>query len=133
MKNLTLRRILFWIWSQPQTAIGYLVQFFVVMFNKVTIIDYNYVRAIYFGRNWGGISLGKFIFMCNEMMFDDKYTIHELGHSIQSLYLGPLYLLVIGIPSLLRAFYVVIRPKSAATYHNFYTETWADALGGKNK
>jgi len=131
MKNLALKRILFWVWSQPQTAIGYLIQFFVVMFNKVVIIDFDAVRAIYFGSNWGGVSLGKFIFMCKEMLFEDKYTKHEFGHSMQSLYLGPLYLLVIGLPSILRALYVTINPKSSATYYNFYTEKWANYLGDK--
>ena len=56
-----------------------------------------------------GMSLGKFIFL--PKMQEDKETgnlivsrelaEHEYGHTIQSLILGPAYLLLVGAPSLL--------------------------------
>lgn len=75
----------------------------------------------------GGISLGMFIFISN-----DSLLVHEYGHSIQSLILGPLYLLVIGLPSLLWAnshWCIRHRQKNHLPYSFLYTERWADSLG----
>ena len=60
----------------------------------------------------GGISLGNF----------------EYGHCRQSRILGPFYLLVIGIPSLLWALWW--HPGRSVGYYSFFTERWADRLGG---
>lgn len=53
---------------------------------------------------------------------------HEWGHTRQSMYLGWLYLLAIGLPSLLWAF--VYDSGWNVSYYDFYTEKWADKLGG---
>jgi hypothetical protein len=61
---------------------------------------------------------------------------HELGHSLQSRYLGPLYLFVVGIPSIYGN--LVNRGKhrnwtaseKALWYYNRFPENWADKLGG---
>ena len=52
--------------------------------------------------------------------------LHELGHHKQSLILGPLYLIVIGIPSLIHAW--LWNPNSGKSYYDFYTEHWANKL-----
>jgi hypothetical protein len=49
--------------------------------------------------NLGAISLGMFIFTFTPHV-SDRLVRHEYGHSIQSMVLGPLYLLMIGIPSM---------------------------------
>ena len=57
---------------------------------------------------------------------------HEYGHSIQSLILGPLYLIIIGIPSTLWGFLPSLsakRKKHHISYFIFYTERWANLLG----
>ena len=74
----------------------------------------------------GGLSLGEYIFLNNNRVASIK---HEYGHSIQSKYLGPLYLLVIGIPSLIWAIF----GKRGDAYYAFYTERWADKLGGVDR
>jgi len=60
---------------------------------------------------------------------------HEFGHSIQSKYFGPVYLLVIGIPSALRVIYSKIyysfRKREWTKYYRGYPEKWADSLGVK--
>ncbi len=81
----------------------------------------------------GGISLGLFIFTpdvdeewCREM------AIHEYGHTRQSLMLGPLYLLVIGLPSIVwerSRWCRKQRRERQVPYSWFYTERWADRLG----
>lgn len=54
---------------------------------------------------------------------------HEIGHTKQSLYLGPLYLIVIGLPSIVWAF-IQSRWMKDCDYYSFYTEKWANRLGG---
>jgi hypothetical protein len=54
---------------------------------------------------------------------------HEYGHAIQSRILGPLYLIIIGIPSIIwAALYGSIIPRYKNNYYRFYTEKWADKL-----
>lgn len=69
---------------------------------------------------------------------DDGETIkHEYGHQLQSYILGPLYILVIGLPSGLWCWFIQdwvnkIRKKKnkpELDYYWFYTESWANKLG----
>jgi len=93
------------------------------------------------------VSLGMFVFVTKEPYFYDKlkdeYTaqelserllVHEYGHTIQSLILGPLYLIVIGIPSTLWGFLPSLNQKrktEGLSYFSFFTEKWANSLGEK--
>lgn len=90
----------------------------------------------YHNNNWGGISLGVFILISNNK--DDKWLfntkIHEYGHTIQSLLLGPLYPFIIGIPSLVwcnAKKYIKLRKERNISYFSFYPERWANYLGEK--
>lgn len=63
-----------------------------------------------------------------------RVLVHEYGHTIQSVILGPLYLIVISIPSglwcnLSQA--AEYRRKNKVSYYAFYPEKWADHLGEK--
>lgn len=91
-------------------------------------------KIIYHNDSWGGISLGMFIFMNGNR--DEKWVeetkVHEYGHCIQSLILGPLYLLVIGLPSFIwcnSKKYKAVRKNSGKSYFEFYPERWANHLG----
>ena len=54
----------------------------------------------------------------------------EYGHTIQSLILGPLYLILIGIPSTLWGFLMAKKRKEKQIpYGAFITEKWANSLG----
>jgi hypothetical protein len=59
---------------------------------------------------------------------------HEYGHALQSVLLGPLYLIVVGIPSLSRVAYSKwYYKKSGRSWKNYFKgfpENWADKLGG---
>ena len=59
---------------------------------------------------------------------------HEYGHSIQSRWLGPLYLPIVGLPSTLRVGYAVaykwIHKRRWSGYYRGFPERWADELGG---
>lgn len=85
-----------------------------------------------FVREWkqdAGLSLGTFIFLPRGST--RPLLIHEYGHTVQSLLLGPLYLPVVVLPSLLWAGIPALRRLRARTrysYYRFYTESWANRL-----
>ena len=76
-----------------------------------------------------GLSLGAFIFVPERC--PRRLLIHEYGHAVQSLILGPLYLLVIVLPSVTWAGLPRLerrRMRRGISYYSFYTERWANAL-----
>lgn len=85
---------------------------------------------IYSGSFPGGISLGLYILMGESSRKYNRNQIkeHEWGHTRQSLYLGPLYLIFVGLSSIIWAWYWT--PDRPMTYYDFWTENWADRLGG---
>jgi len=61
-----------------------------------------------------------------------RLLVHEYGHTIQSLLLGSLYLVIIGIPSTLWGFLQPLNKKrktEGISYFSFFTEKWANRLG----
>lgn len=52
------------------------------------------------GKDWGGVSLGAFA-LCSEESFEHVRK-HEFGHSIQNCAFGPLWPLIVGLPSAVR-------------------------------
>ena len=92
-------------------------------------------------KNSSSVSLGMFIFVSvkykQKTETKDLYNrlvVHEYGHTVQSLVLGPLYLIIVGLPSLLWAsvpFFRKIRRGKRISYYSFYTESWANAWGEK--
>ncbi|MDE7280284.1 MAG: hypothetical protein K2N36_00900 [Ruminiclostridium sp.] len=85
------------------------------------------------------LSLGMFLFVSTiykekpeTRELYDRLVVHEYGHTIQSLLLGPLYLIVIGLPSVLWAALPFLRKRRRErkiSYYSFYTESWANAWG----
>jgi hypothetical protein len=60
--------------------------------------------------------------------------IHEYGHTIQSLIFGPLYVFLVGIPSIAWSFLPVFvrkRECNKISYFSAYPERWANKLGEK--
>jgi hypothetical protein len=113
-----------------------LIGWFVYQYFKITdkncIIDEYYHRTGHYAvmmksqKISGGISLGRYVFTNMQdgwISYD-----HEFGHSIQSLMLGPLYLIVIGLPSAILA--ANITDIFNKRYYWFYTEKWADSIMG---
>ena len=70
------------------------------------------------------MSLGDYLFM--PIGATKKSIEHECGHSRQSDILGPLYLIVIGIPSIIHNIVHTICSKLGINwdYYKFYTEHW---------
>lgn len=124
-----IKNILLWIWQLPQNLLGLLLM---LILQGETRHRLGTIRFYYLKTFPGGVTLGEYIFVGRKQ----KLTVrHEFGHVLQSRYLGPLYLIVIGLPSLLHAGLNGVlnccdRVNHTEGYYHFYTEKWADRLGG---
>ena len=124
-------KVLLWIWQLPQNLLGLLV----ILFTKAEKTNAFYWRT---NKYRFGVSLGNYIIFG---AISDKYiqwqsVKHEQGHQKQSLYLGWLYLIIIGLPSVIGNIYDRIAHKHwyykacEKWYYNQPWEKWADKLGG---
>ena len=122
------------IWQLPQNLIGSLYKEFI---SKDIITRINYDASIYecyLTRGGGGLTLGRFIFVNQHFTDLEETILHEIGHVKQSRILGPLYLIIIGIPSISWAGLRRLIPAlKKINYYWFYTENWANKLMGLNK
>ena len=127
-------------WELPQNLLGMLVFSIMRIRNQFVSMD-KQGHHFYIETANTGVSLGWFIFWTpagNRFShFENDCRMHEFGHSRQSVFLGPLYLIVIGIPSLSRVFYSRwYRRKYGCNWKNYFNgfpENWADKLGGVNQ
>ena len=113
-------KIVLYLWQLLQNALGFI---FTLNAKQKEVDNIKYCQRKGFP---GGITLGEYILLGS---MDDRVSVHhEYGHTKQSRLLGPLYLIVIGLPSILWAWYWTSGRKY--DYYDFYTEKWADKLGG---
>lgn len=125
-----LKSILGYLWELPQNVIGLIWR----GINSSRIVgkaftdDINSVGAnAYLMKNVrGAVTMGRYIFL-SQCSSNKMSTIkHECGHVRQSKILGPLYLIVIGIPSILHAWLNncigCCRKNGKYNYYHFYTE-----------
>lgn len=124
-----MKKVLLWLWQLPQNLIGWSLS----RFSKSRLItgtsEDQYIVYFYKKFFGSGISLGNYIILESGHRYF-KTLQHEHGHQKQSLYLGPLYLLVIGLPSFIGNIYSRIAHKSSEWYYSQPWEAWADRLGG---
>ena len=127
-----IRNLILFIWQLPQHIIAFIYFGYLVMMCKDLGIDSRYKQAIVIPCIMrGAITLGDYVFVGLNSEYKETVK-HELGHTIQSKILGPLYLIIIGIPSItycgLRRLFPSLRKKN---YYDFYTEKWANNLSEK--
>lgn len=128
-----IRNLILFIWQLPQHLLAILYIGYLVMMCKDLGIDSRYKQAIVIPCVMrGAVTLGCYVFVGLNSEYR-KIVKHELGHTIQSKILGPLYLIIIGIPSItycgLRRIFPSLRKKN---YYDFYTEKWANNLSEKH-
>lgn len=123
-----INKILSYVWQLPQNILGLFYRYIANVSNNVgDNKDYN----VYLKTSKGSVSLGKYIFVYVNTGNLSKTIQHEVGHYKQSLMLGPLYLIVIGIPSIVWAtLHSYIPYFRKYSYYQFYTEKWANKLAG---
>lgn len=132
------------IWGFPQTLVG-----FIVFLSTIRCPHHNFYGAVC--TSWkfkSSVSLGLFMFVSDdpfysyahqkvnydESIFYNMLAVHEYGHTIQSLILGPLYLPVVGLPSLIWAkteYYQRKRAVERLSYFSVFPENQANKLGEK--
>lgn len=132
-----------WTWGFVQSLLGFLV--FLLHWRDKHSFFHGAVVTEW--KSPSSVSIGMFVFITKEPYFYDKLKdrfskeelserllVHEYGHTIQSLILGPLYLIVMGIPSTLWGFLPCCnrkRREQGISYFSFITEKWANTLGEK--
>ena len=123
-----LKNILLYLWQLPQNLLG--VLFLLVLRPTELVRDTGYAKVYKSHRMSGGVSLGQYAFVSYISAKNEDTIKHEgIGHPRQSRMLGPLYLIAIGLPSLLWAcLHRMIAPDKS--YYWFLTEAWADRLAG---
>ena len=124
-----IKNIVEYIWQLPQNICGIVWRnvkkdSIIVRVGSTEASEVN--AQIYLMKSGGGLALGKYIFI-NQTYKDQSLVIkHECGHVRQSKILGPLYLLVIGIPSILHAclnnYIGCCWKDDKYNYYHFYTE-----------
>ena len=127
-----IRNLILFIWQLPQHIVALIYFGYLVMMCKDLGVDSRYKQATVIPCVMrGAVTLGNYVFVGLNSEYR-KTVKHELGHTIQSKILGPLYLIVIGIPSItycgLRRLFPSLRKKN---YYDFYTEKWANNLSEK--
>lgn len=127
-----IRNLILFIWQLPQHIVALIYFGYLVMMCKDLGVDSRYKQAIVIPCIMrGAVTLGNYVFVGLNSEYR-KTVKHELGHTIQSKILGPLYLIVIGIPSItycgLRRIFPSLRKKN---YYDFYTERTANYLSEK--
>ena len=127
-----IRNLILFIWQLPQHIVAIIYFGYLVMMCKDLGVDSRYKQATVIPCIMrGAVTLGNYVFVGLNSEYKETVK-HELGHTIQSKILGPLYLIVIGIPSItycgLRRLFPSLRKKN---YYDFYTEKIANYLSEK--
>lgn len=131
---MNIKYILLYLWQLPQNICGLVYKNISKNNRLATIITEQSQEVgarVYLKKSLGGITLGKYIFIYQND-YNKEFTIsHECGHVKQSKMLGPLYLIIIGIPSVLHAIfndYIKCCDRQEEGYYHFFTESWANKL-----
>ena len=140
-----MKTALYWLiqctWGLPQALLGLII--FLLHLGDEHFLYHGALVTRWQGKS--SMSVGPFVFLTADPFFADKLAdrftreemtdrllVHEYGHTIQSLILGPLYLIVIGIPSTLWGWLPNLAKKRQAqqiSYFRFFTEHWANRCG----
>ena len=112
-----MKSVLLFIWQLPQNIIGFVLSRFAVFDGEVYRVDANIA-----------VALGQYIIVNTH---SSAVTIrHEQGHVKQSRMLGPLYLIIVGVPSITMNILTRLGLLDHRNYYNRFPENWADRLGG---
>ena len=138
--NSRMRSALLAIWQAPQNILG----LFIAKWNReYPRRHFQDKTVVFWGNDHAGMSLGNYIFIPfhsvesinDESSYSSSYVFrHEFSHTIQSRYLGPLYLFIIGLPSVLWSNVSVLKNMRSTykiSYYDFFVEKWASNLGNR--
>ena len=130
--------ILQWTWGLLQNIVGFIIFLFCIK-DKHMIYNGCVVTS---WKMRDSMSMGMFLFITQVVKGDikdpesypHKVMVHEFGHAMQSILLGPLYFFIISIPSSIWCnvpYFKNMRKNKKVSYYTFYPEKWANAWGEK--
>ena len=118
---------LLFVWQLPQNIVAMIVMLFSKTEGVIAYRHYCFALKTKMPKQASGVSLGSFALISPSCANEEETVRHELdGHTVDSKIFGPLYLLVIGLPSVLHLWCYDGRKK----YGDFYTERWANRHAG---
>lgn len=139
-----LTNVILWTWCLPQTILGEF--WYIILKTKKRIVknyELNGMKGSIVKMKASTITLGRrqFINTLYELLMEKKFyrwgikqfiqsQQHSYGHWIQSLILGPFYIPFIAIPSFVYSIYTRFNWWNVTRYYTFYSEKWADKIGG---
>lgn len=123
-------RLLQWTWGFPQSLLGLIYR---LVYKNCPRTEYRGTIVTHWPKS-GSMGVGMFLFLGTNGGAEHKaqVLVHEFGHSVQSLILGPLFLPIMGIPSFLWANLPLcrrLRNEKGISYYKFYPERNANRLG----
>lgn len=125
-------------WALPQNLVGLIG--FLALRGKFEHERFHnsFITYVKTDKPFGGVSIGIFIFINakkkdkEDVMRDIR--IHEYGHTIQSLVLGPVWAFVIAFPSMIWCGVPALckyRKDNNVSYYWLYCEGWANLWGSR--
>ena len=129
-----MKKILFrlwqWTWGFPQSLVGLIVR---LRYRDCPRSQYHGTVVTHWPKG-GSMGVGMYLFLGTGGDKDHKaqVLVHEFGHSVQSLILGPLFLPIMGFPSFAWAglpWCRRLRKEKIISYYAFYPERNANLLG----
>lgn len=133
-------KIIYWLlsftWGLLMSFIGLIVTC-VVILKGGKIHKNGCFIIIEIGNNWGGLSLGCFAFCANYSKTNSYWfehtRKHEFGHSLQNIILGPLFIFIVAIPSVIRYHYknYCVKYNKKQFDVNWYDSIWFEGTATK--
>lgn len=118
-----------WTWGFPQSLLGFVIR---CMHKEQPSFEYHGCIVTRW-KSRGSMGVGMYLFL-SESSFENKgdVLVHEFGHSVQSIFLGPLFLPIMGLPSMIWCNlppFRKLRKEKGVSYYSFYPESSANYLG----
>ena len=123
-------KYLIFLWTLPQNILGLCIVYILKCEKYKTYKNVSFYKS---NKLNSGVSLGNYIIIPKhrDKIFYSILESHEYGHHIQNLYLGWLYLFIIGIPSFCLNVIFRFSRRFMNNYYDLFPENWADKLGEK--
>jgi len=136
-----MKHFLHYLWTLPQNLLGLLLAWRYERCAQLLCVQrsarFPQVRIVTLDAavDFSAISLGHYIIISDSYKDRQRIIRHEEGHCVQSDWLGPLYLLVVGLPSIVMFLMSGYNRRHgdgrfADRYYQRWPENQADRLGG---
>ena len=119
-------------WELPQTLLALILIIFYKGIKEIHFYKSTWfvkTKKSYNHKGARAVSLGRIILIDDALYNNVRWKKHEYGHTIQSLFLGWFYLIVVGFFSYGHNFIWRKAWQGKKLYWDMFPENWADDLG----